>query len=40
MRSSICQGFQQGGTQMCTFEEREQETEKQEAHPPTPRDMP
>ena len=30
MRSNVGQGFQQGGMQMCTFAEREQETEKQE----------
>lgn len=30
MRSSVNQGFQQGGMQMCTFAEREQEPEKQE----------
>ncbi|KAI4566917.1 hypothetical protein MJG53_015594 [Ovis ammon polii x Ovis aries] len=30
VRSSVNQGFQQGGMQMCTFAEREQEPEKQE----------
>ncbi|KAG5202907.1 hypothetical protein JEQ12_002490 [Ovis aries] len=30
VRSSVSQGFQQGGMQMCTFAEREQEPEKQE----------